>query len=82
MLILTREGMYAARDKFGRTPLILGKKDGAYCAASESFAFINIGYEYEKELGAGEIEKFFAFTIDSVRRSYENNRYARGRAPL
>lgn len=55
LLILTREGMYAARDKFGRTPLILGKKDGAYCAASESFAFINIGYEYERELGAGEI---------------------------
>ena len=55
LLILTREGMYAARDKFGRTPLILGKKDGAYCAASESFAFINIGDEYERELGAGEI---------------------------
>lgn len=55
LLILTHEGMYAARDKFGRTPLILGKKDGAYCAASESFAFINIGYEYERELGAGEI---------------------------
>lgn len=55
MIILTEEGMYAARDKFGRTPLILGKKDGAYCAASESFAFINIGYEYDRELGAGEI---------------------------
>ena len=55
MIILTEEGMYAARDKAGRTPLILGKKDGAYCAASESFAFINIGYDYERELGPGEI---------------------------
>lgn len=55
MLIITEEGMYAARDKWGRTPLIIGKKDGAYCAASESFAFINIGYDYERELGPGEI---------------------------
>ena len=55
MLIITEDGMYAARDKWGRTPLIIGKKDGAYCAASESFAFINIGYDYERELGPGEI---------------------------
>lgn len=55
MLVLNEKGMYAARDKYGRTPLILGRKDGAYCAASESFAFINIGYEYKRELGAGEI---------------------------
>ena len=55
MLIITEDGMYAARDKWGRTPLILGKKDGAYCAASESFAFINIGYDYLRELGPGEI---------------------------
>lgn len=46
MLVLTPEGLYAARDKYGRTPLIIGQKDGAYCAASESFAFINIGYRY------------------------------------
>lgn len=55
MLVLTEDGMYAARDRYGRTPLILGKKEGAYCAASESFAFINIGYEYDRELGPGEI---------------------------
>ena len=40
MLVLTKEGLYAARDKYGRTPLIIGKKDGAYCAASESFALL------------------------------------------
>jgi len=55
MLILTKKGLYAARDKFGRTPLIIGKKKGAYCAASESFAFINIGYKTAKELGPSEI---------------------------
>ena len=55
MLVLTEEGLYAARDKYGRTPLIIGKSDYGYCAASESFAFINIGYEYERELGPGEV---------------------------
>lgn len=55
MLILTKEGLYAARDKYGRTPLIIGQKDGAYCAASESFAFINVGYRYKRELGPAEI---------------------------
>lgn len=55
MLVLTKEGLYAARDKYGRTPLIIGHKDGAYCAASESFAFINLGYKYKRELGPAEI---------------------------
>lgn len=55
MLVLTEDGLYAARDKFGRTPLIIGKSESGYCAASESFAFINIGYEYLRELGPGEI---------------------------
>ena len=55
MLVMTEEGMYAARDRYGRTPLIIGKSDHGYCAASESFAFINIGYEYDRELGPGEI---------------------------
>ncbi len=55
MIILTKEGMYAARDKYGRTPLILGKSEEGYCVASESFAFINLGYEYQRELGPAEI---------------------------
>lgn len=55
MLILTEEGLYAARDKYGRTPLIIGEKDGGYCAASESFAFINVGYRYKRELGPAEV---------------------------
>lgn len=56
MLVLTKDGLYAARDLYGRTPLILGSKDGSsFCAASESFAFINIGYKYRRELGPGEV---------------------------
>ncbi len=56
MLVLTKDGLYAARDKYGRTPLIIGEKeDGSKCAATESFAFINIGYKYTRELGPGEI---------------------------
>lgn len=56
MLILTPEGIFAARDKFGRTPIVIGKKEGAYCASFESFAFYNLGYKTEKELGAAEID--------------------------
>lgn len=67
MIIMTDDGMYAARDKYGRTPLIIGKKDGAYCASTESFAFINIGYEFERELGPGEIAFFTADTEEVMK---------------
>jgi len=66
LLILTKEGLYAARDKFGRTPLIIGKKKGAICAASESFAFINIGYKTAKELGPSEIVFITPETMETV----------------
>ena len=56
MLILTPKGIYCARDKYGRTPIIIGKKEGAYCASFESFAFANLGYEFVKELGPGEVD--------------------------
>ena len=55
ILLLTSEGLYAARDRMGRTPVHIGKKDGAHCASFESFAYLNLGYEPLKELGAGEI---------------------------
>lgn len=56
MLILTPQGIYAARDKLGRTPIIIGKKEDAYCASFESFAYLNLGYEDCRELGPGEID--------------------------
>ncbi len=55
ILLLTQEGVYAARDALGRTPLVIGAKDGAYAAALETCAFPNLDYEVEKELGPGEI---------------------------
>ncbi|MDD6327493.1 MAG: amidophosphoribosyltransferase [Eubacteriales bacterium] len=55
MLILTPKGIYCARDKFGRTPIVIGKKDSARCAAFESFSFLNLGYSIERELGPGEV---------------------------
>lgn len=55
MLILTPRGVYAARDKLGRTPIVLGQKDEGYCASFESFAYLNLGYRDLRELGPGEI---------------------------
>jgi len=54
MLLLTEHGIYAARDRLGRTPLIIGKKTDAYAVASESSAFPNLGYEVDRFLGPGE----------------------------
>lgn len=55
VLLLTPKGVFAARDRLGRTPIIIGKKDNAYCASFESFAFLNLGYTECKELGPAEI---------------------------
>ncbi len=55
MLILTNEGIYAARDKFGRTPLIIGKKPGSYAVTMETCAFPNLKYKITKYLGPGEV---------------------------
>ena len=54
LLILTEDGIFAARDKLGRTPIVIGRKEGAYAAASESCAFPNLGYEVDSFLGPGE----------------------------
>ena len=63
MLILTPKGLLAARDRLGRTPLIIGKKEDACCVSFESLAYLNLGYEDLKELGPGEI---VAVTPDGV----------------
>ena len=55
LMILTPLGIYAARDKLGRTPVVIGKKKDAHCISFESFAYLNLGYEDCKELGPGEI---------------------------
>ena len=53
--LLTPKGIYLARDKMGRTPVAIGRKEGAFCASFESFAYLNLGYEEYRELGPGEI---------------------------
>lgn len=56
LMVMTPKGIYAARDKYGRTPLVTGKKEDAYCLTFEDFAYRNLGYEDFKELGPGEID--------------------------
>ena len=56
MLIMTKRGILCVRDKLGRTPLAIGKKDTGYCASFEEFAYLNLGYEDYKNLGPGEID--------------------------
>ncbi len=55
LLLMNDKGIYCARDKYGRTPIVIGQKEGAYCASFENFAYKNLGYHDYKELGPGEI---------------------------
>lgn len=55
LMLLTPKGIYGARDRYGRTPLVIGKKEEAFCLTFEDFAYRNLGYENYKELGPGEI---------------------------
>lgn len=55
ILLMNKDGIYAARDRFGRMPIVVGCKDGAYCVSFESHAYINLGYIDYKELGPSEI---------------------------
>lgn len=64
ILILTSKGIFAARDKFGKTPVVIGKKADAFCVSFESFAYLNLGYEPLKELGPGEIDFIAAEGVD------------------
>ncbi len=64
ILILTPKGVYAVRDKLGRTPISIGQKEDGYCASFESFAYLNLGYKEYKELGPGEA---VVLTTDGVK---------------
>lgn len=55
MLILTPQGIYAARDKLGRTPIVIGQKEDGLCASMEDSAFLNLGYRRLRDIGPGEI---------------------------
>ena len=72
ILILTDEGIIAARDKLGRTPVVIGKKDGAFAAASESCSFPNMGFELDYFLGPGEIVQISSSGFSRIREPGEN----------
>ena len=55
IVLLTEKGIYAARDRKGRTPVAIGRKEDGHCIAFESFAYLNLGYVEERELGPGEV---------------------------
>ncbi len=66
ILVLTSEGIYAARDKQGITPVVIGKKEDGYCVAFESFSYLNLGYDHCKELGPGEIDFMTPDGVETV----------------
>ena len=74
LLLLTENGIYAARDLLGRTPVVIGKKENAYCVSFESFAYINLGYTDYKELGPGEIVYVTPESVETVSPACEKMR--------
>jgi len=66
LLLLTEDGIVCARDFWGRTPVIIGKRHGAYCAASESSSLANLGYTTDRELGPGEIVRLYADHVEDL----------------
>ena len=66
ILLLTPEGIYASRDRLGRTPIVVGQKGGAACVSFESFAYLNLGYHTLRELGPGEIVRITAEGVETL----------------
>ena len=71
MLILTPDGIIAARDRYGRTPIIIGKKKGAMAATSETSAFPNLDFEVVRDLGPGEIVRLLPGGMEVIKEPYE-----------
>ena len=66
LMVLTEDGIIAARDKAGKLPIIVGKRDDGYCYSFESFAFQKLGYEIYKELKPGEIVKITPTSCETL----------------
>ncbi|MCF0212329.1 MAG: amidophosphoribosyltransferase, partial [Bacteroidales bacterium] len=71
MLVLTEEGIYCARDRYGRTPIVIGKGEHGYAVASENHSFVNLGYETVKYVGPGEIVRVTSDDIKTVKEPYD-----------
>ncbi|MBP3260334.1 MAG: amidophosphoribosyltransferase [Prevotella sp.] len=68
MLILTEDGIIAARDFLGRTPIVIGRKDDAYAVSSETTSFPNLDYQVVRDLGPGEIVRLRADSIEVMQK--------------
>ena len=74
IILLTPKGIYCARDRLGRTPVVLGQKEDAFCASFESFAYLNLGYKDYRELGPGEIVVMTPEGVTTLHKSGEEMR--------
>lgn len=70
MLILTEDSIIAARDALGRTPLVIGKKEGAYCATSETTSLPNLDYSTVRDVGPGEIVQLYADRMEVLQKPF------------
>ncbi len=73
LILLTDNGIVCARDAWGRTPIIIGHKEGSYCAVSESSSFLNLGYTLERNLGPGEIVRIYADRVEQMAEPYPDH---------
>ena len=73
LMLLTEDGIVCARDLWGRTPVVIGQKDGAFCAASEPSSFYNLGYSLLRDLGPGEIVRMHANSIEQLAEPLPNH---------
>jgi amidophosphoribosyltransferase len=71
LLLLGREGIYAARDKYGRTPLVIAKRDGAWAVATETCSYKNLGFQTERDLGPSEIVLLDAKGFTRLKKPYD-----------
>ena len=72
MLIMTSEGIYAGRDRYGRTPVSIGKKDTGFAVSFENFAYKSLGYDDYKELGPAEIVYITPESVETVSEAGKN----------
>ena len=73
LLLLTENGIIAARDAWGRTPVIIGHRDGAYCAVSESSSLHNLDFSVVRDLGPGEIVRLLPDSMETLADPYEDH---------
>lgn len=71
MLILTEDGIIAARDKMGRTPIVVGRKESAYAVSSETSSFPNLDYQIDRYIGPGEIVRVRCGGVEQMRKPEE-----------